>query len=179
MPQAGYGYYHGTIDGRREHCPPVSKVIVELRPLTVGITNPVAKDFLPVHSVAVDLVSRSVTSAPNFEPIPCTDSVSVWRHCERRTEAGPVVELRRIPYRRVGMAVLNSAKLSLPERDLLFKVREYNCAMHVQQGSGTIDSNGLQWLYLPSDVVLTSSPVEISARSCPTRWCGHSIGSDE
>ncbi len=90
----------------------------------MGTTNPVAKAFLPVRSIVADLVSRSVTSAPNFEPIPCTDAVSVWRHCERRMKGGPLVELRRIPYRRFGMAVLNAAKLTLPERDLLFKVRD-------------------------------------------------------
>jgi hypothetical protein len=35
---------------------------------------------------------------------------------------GEVFELRRIAYRRMGMAVLNASKLALLQRDLLFKV---------------------------------------------------------
>ncbi len=86
----------------------------------------VAKIFLPVRFVTIDLELRSVSSAPNFEPIPCTDAVSVWRQCRRGEDhgdvQGEVFELRRIAYRRMGMAVLNASKLALLQRDLLFKV---------------------------------------------------------
>jgi hypothetical protein len=118
--QAGYGYFKGT----KEHCPPVIKVVVDLRP-AVRSDNWVAKTFLPVRSIVVDIVSRSITSAPNFEPIPCTNAVSVWRHLRRDgpDEDSPVVESRRVPYRRIGMAVLNPSKLTLLQRGLLFKVR--------------------------------------------------------
>ncbi len=118
--QAGYGYFKGT----KVHCPPVNKVVVELRPPVRG-DNWAGKTFLPVRSIVVDIVTRSITSAPNFEPIPCSDAVSVWRHLRSvgPDEESPVVESRRVPYRRIGMAVLNPSKLTLLQRGLLFKVR--------------------------------------------------------
>jgi hypothetical protein len=124
--QAGCGFYKGT----KEHCPRVSKLVVKLRP-PVSEDNRVAQAFLAVGTLIVDIDAQSVASAPNFEPVPCTDAVCVWRHFKDVVspvpgapgafEATTVVD-GQLPFRRIGMAVMHTSQLTIPQRQLLQQV---------------------------------------------------------
>ena len=125
--QAGCGFYTSKKDpgatrehSPREQCPRISKLVVELRP-SIPEDSHVARAFLALRTLTVDIDAQTVASAPNFEAVPCTDAVCVWRHFKT---VGPGAEDGQVPFRRIGMAVMNTTQLTILQRQFLFQVRE-------------------------------------------------------
>ena len=127
--QAGFGHYKGSTDA----CPAVSRVVVELRSPSAS-DNGVAKAFLPVGTLEVDLIQPLVSNSPPLHSIPCSDIVSVWRQCrpsrghDSVTGASDALrEVRRVPFRRLGMAVIGPKHLSASQRTHLSQVGDPSC----------------------------------------------------
>ena len=135
--QAGCGFYTSKKDpgatrehSPREQCPRISKLVVELRP-SIPEDNHVARAFLALRTLTVDIDAQTVASAPNFEAVPCTDAVCVWRHFKT---VGPGAEDGQVPFRRIGMAVMNTTQLTILQRQFLFQVRDAaSCRLIMQR----------------------------------------------